>query len=221
MDLLIVGVDSERPREVLLAAGHAVRTAAGVGEAEFAQRSGRVEAVLCEGEVAQLRRRLAPVPIAVWLPAASTTGVAEALENGADEVVHAGMGDRELAARIEALARRAPTAAVPTVLGPLAIDPERGEATWHGRRLQLTSRERNVLHELARAAGATVRREAIYRAVWGYAMTRGDRTVDVNVKRLREKLATQVGAPLAIETEPGVGYRLVVSQLRNSAVTEL
>jgi DNA-binding response OmpR family regulator len=85
----------------------------------------------------------------------------------------------------------------------------------------LTPRERDVLYVLARASGATLRREAIYRAVWGYAMARGDRSVDVNVKRLRDKLAAEVGAPLSIETEPGVGYRLVVSQLRNSAVTEL
>jgi DNA-binding response OmpR family regulator len=222
VDVLIVGVESDRPRQALLAAGHSVRTAAGVGEAELAQRSGRVEVVLCEAtELTQLRRRLVPVPIAVWLPAPSTTGVAEALEAGADEVVHAGMGDRELAARMEARSRRAPAAAVPAAIGPLEVDPERGEATWHARRLQLTTRERNVLYELARAEGSTVRREAIYRAVWGYAMTRGDRTVDVNVKRLRAKLATQIGAPVAIETESGVGYRLVVSQLRNSAVTEL
>lgn len=221
MDLLVVGVGSERPREILQAAGHHVRTAAGVGEAALAQRSTRIDAVLCEGDVAQLRQRLALVPIAVWLAAASTVGVADALDAGADEVVHAGMGDREIAARIAALARRAPAGGAPVTAGPLVVDLERGEATWHGRRLALTSRERDVLYELVRANGETLRREAIYRAVWGYAMARGDRTVDVNVKRLRGKLAAEIGAPVTIETEPGVGYRLVVSQLRNSAVTEL
>ena len=49
-------------------------------------------------------------------------------------------------------------------------------------------------------------------------MARGDRTVDVNVKRLRDKLAAEVGAPATIETEPGVGYRLVVAA---EAVTAL
>jgi DNA-binding response OmpR family regulator len=49
-------------------------------------------------------------------------------------------------------------------------------------------------------------------------MARGDRSVDVNVKRLRDKLASAVGAPLAIETEPSVGYRLVVA---DAAVTAL
>jgi DNA-binding response OmpR family regulator len=102
--------------------------------------------------------------------------------------------------------------------GPLVVDRGRGEATWHGRRLQLTPREREVLHALAQAQGATVRRETLYRLVWGYAMARGDRTVDVNVKRLRDKLAAAVGAPLSIETEPSVGYRLSVAE---SAVTAL
>ena len=221
MELLLVGVASERLRAVLRSTGHTVRLADGPGEAELAQRSGRVDVAVCETDLAQLRRRLDVVPIAVWLPAASTVAVAEALEAGADEVVHAGMGDRELAARIAALARRAPAGAEPVELGPLRVDRERGEATWHGRRLALTSRERDVLHELARASGATVRREAIYRAVWGYAMARGDRSVDVNVKRLRDKLVVEIGAPVTIETESGVGYRLVVSQLRNGAVTEL
>jgi DNA-binding response OmpR family regulator len=84
--------------------------------------------------------------------------------------------------------------------------------------LQLTPRERDVLHALAAAQGATVRREVLYRLVWGYAMARGDRTVDVNVKRLRDKLAAAVGAPLTIETEQAVGYRLTVS---GTAVTAL
>jgi DNA-binding response OmpR family regulator len=180
-----------------------------------------VDVAVCETDFAQLRRRLEGVSIAVWLPAASTAAVAEALEAGADEVLHVGMGDRELAARIAALARRAPAGAPPVELGPLRVDREHGEATWHGRRLTVTSRERDVLYELARAGGGTVRRETMYRAVWGYAMTRGDRSVDVNVKRLRDKLAAEIGAPVSIETEPGVGYRLALSQLRNDAVTEL
>jgi DNA-binding response OmpR family regulator len=221
VELLLVGVASDRLRDVLRSSGHTIRLVDSPGEAELAQRSGRVDAVVCETELAQLRRRLDALPIAVWLPAASTSGVADALEAGADEVVHAGMGDRELAARIDALARRAPAGAAVVELGPLRVDRERGEATWHARRLALTARERDVLYELAHAGGATVRREAIYRAVWGYAMARGDRSVDVNVKRLRTKLAAEVGAPISIETEPGVGYRLGLSQLRNNAVTDL
>jgi DNA-binding response OmpR family regulator len=218
VDILAVGVRSQGTLETLQDAGHRVRHADGPGEAALFQRSARVDVVVCETGVSELKRRLTPVPIAVWLPIASTAAAADALESGADEVVHAGMGEREQAARISALARRAPSGDEPVTDGALHVDRNRGEATWHGRRLGLTARERDVLYELARANGAVVRREALYRSVWGYAMARGDRSVDVNVKRLRDKLAAEVGAPIAIETEPGIGYRLAVA---DSAVTAL
>lgn len=215
MHVLAIGADAGWVR------GHEVRVVATLGEAELAVRSGRVDVVLCAGDAAAVKRRLGMLPVAVSLPVASTEGVADAFAAGADEVLHPGMGERERTARLEALARRVPAGEAAATVGPLVVDRDRGEATWHGRRLALTARERGVLSELAAAPGSTVRREAIYRAVWGYAMTRGDRSVDVNVKRLRDKLAQQVGPPLSIETEPGVGYRLELSQLRNSAVTEL
>jgi DNA-binding response OmpR family regulator len=168
--------------------------------------------------IGELRRRLPGLPLAAWLDEHSDEAAGALLAGGADEVIHRGMGTREHEARIAALAERAPRPSAAISYGPLCIDPERGEATWHGRRLPLTQRERDVLHALAEARGATLRRELLYRRVWGYAMARGDRAVDVNVKRLRDKLGAEVGAPVAIETEPGVGYRLVVAE---SAVTAL
>lgn len=204
-----MGLAPGRLLDTLAAADHVIRTAGGPGEAELAARRGHLDAAVTEGEAGPLKRRLGTVPVAVWLRAASTEAAADALAAGADEVLHPGMGRRELLERVAALARRTAGAAPTVEFGPLCVDAERGEATWHGRRLALTARERGVLQELARADGATVPRERLYRAVWGYAMARGDRTVDVNVKRLRDKLATLVGPPLTIETEPGVGYRLV------------
>jgi DNA-binding response OmpR family regulator len=198
--------------------GHAVRVVRSVGEAELAGRTGRVDAVIAGGDVAAVRRRMNHVPVAAWLPTPSTDLAGRRLELGADEVVHAEMGEGELLARVAALGRRAPREPIAVDLGPLRVDPARGDTSWHGRRLQLTPRERAVLYVLAEARGATVRREVLYRAVWGYAMARGDRTVDVNVKRLRDKLAAAVGPPLRIETEPAVGYRLVVT---DAAVTAL
>jgi DNA-binding response OmpR family regulator len=196
--------------------------AGAVGEAELAARSGRLDAVVFDGlgtwTVGELRRRIPRVPLAAWLREHADEGVAALLAGGADEVLHRGMGAREQAARVAALAERAPRAEAAVAMGPLRVDPERGEATWHGRRLQLTQRERDVLHALAEAEGATLRREVLYRRVWGYAMARGDRAVDVNVKRLRAKLAAEVGAVITIETEPGVGYRLAVAE---AAVTAL
>lgn len=208
--------------ERLRAAGHATRTAAAIGEAELASRTGRLDVLIFDSlggwTAAELRRRLPGVSLAAWLREASDEHGAELLSAGVDEVLHGGIGPREEAARIAALATRRPRPESAVVFGPLRVDRERGETTWRGRRLQLTQRERDVLHALAEAQGETLRREILYRRVWGYAMARGDRAVDVNVKRLRDKLASDVGAPLTIQTEPGVGYRLVVAE---SAVTAL
>ncbi|HJU37224.1 MAG TPA: response regulator transcription factor [Gaiellaceae bacterium] len=197
-------------------AGHGVQLASATGPAELAARSGRLDVAIFDARsswtVGELRRRLPGVLLVAWLREHSDGQVAELLAAGADEVLHRAMGAEERLARVAALADRAARPGIAVEFGPLGVDPERGEATWHGRRLPLTQRERDVLHALAEARGATLRRELLYRRVWGYAMARGDRAVDVNVKRLRDKLATEVGAPISIETEPGIGYRLVVAE---------
>jgi len=206
------------------AAGHSVRISARRPQAALALRSGRVDAVLADPAVVgdegigELRARIPACPVIAWLPRASSDRVAELLAIGADEVLHAGMSSREQVARIEAVQRRRAPETRISKAGPLSVDRDRGEAMWHGRRLPLTARERDVLHALAESHGQTVRREVLYRRVWGYAMARGDRTVDVNVRRLRAKLVEAVGVLVAIETEPGVGYRLIV---RDNAVTAL
>jgi DNA-binding response OmpR family regulator len=222
MNVVVLASEVDPATARLLAAlrnaGHAVRVVTGSGEALLACRSSHVDIVVGARELSALRSRLVDVPVAAWLSAASSAATAELLEEGADEVIHSGMSAREQLARLTALLRRVHTLGTLVELGPLRVDLERGEATWHGRRLGLTARERAVLHSLARAGGATVRRETLYREVWGYAMARGDRTVDVNVKRLRDKLASSIGAPIAIETETGVGYRLAIA---DHAVTAL
>jgi DNA-binding response OmpR family regulator len=223
--LLLAGADDPAASglaERFRSAGHGVRVATAVGEAELAARTGRLDAVVFDGlgewTVGELRRRLPGIPLAAWLREHSDEGVAALLGAGVDDVLHRGMGAREQGARMAALAERLPRPEATILVGPLRVDRERGEASWHGRRLPLTQRERDVLHALVEAQGETVRREVLYRRVWGYAMARGDRAVDVNVKRLRDKLAREIGPPVTIETEPGVGYRLVVAA---AAVTAL
>lgn len=149
--------------------------------------------------------------------------VADLFERGVDEVVHPGMTERELVARIANAARpgRARLGR-PLEIGLLRLDPVHGEATWDRRDLGLTRREREVLEVLAENIGRTVRREILYGQVWGYAMARGERSVDVNVKRLRRKLAATAESGIAIKTQPGVGYRLeVVSATALEPVTPL
>jgi DNA-binding response OmpR family regulator len=208
--------------ERLRGAGYGVQLAAATGQVELAARSRKLDVAIFDAlsgwSVGELRRRLPGALLVAWLSERSDQLVAELFSAGADEVLHLGMGGQEHLVRIAAVAKRAPQPAIAVRVGPLTVDPERGEATWHGRRLPLTQRERELLYAMAEALGTTLRREVLYRRVWGYAMARGDRVVDVNVKRLRDKLGAAVGAPIAIETEQGVGYRLVVSEARVTAL---
>jgi DNA-binding response OmpR family regulator len=186
----------------------------GEPEAEHALRSERPDAFIFTAALGKdflerARRSDPSCAFVAWLATASSASVADLFALGADEVIHDGMGDRELGARISAAARRSRIRpSRPLELGALRIDDLNGEADWHGQDLGLTRREREVLHALADSAGRTVRREILYKRVWGYAMARGDRSVDVNVKRLRSKLAKLTGGALEIKTHPGIGYRL-------------
>jgi DNA-binding response OmpR family regulator len=156
----------------------------------------------------RLRRRHPGTVMVAWTPGYSSARSTELLEAGAAEVLNGAMAEPELIARIErAVQPRRPAGDI--VVGPLRIDAETGVASWANEEIVLTRRERELLETLARASGKTVRRESVYRDVWGFVMARGDRTVDVNVKRLRAKLA-KTATGLRIQTHPGVGYRLEV-----------
>src|SRR5947199_299000 len=82
--------------------------------------------------------------VAATLPRASSARAAELFAAGVDEVLHAGMGSREQLARLAAALGRAAPEGLVAEAGPLRVDRGRGEATWHGRRLPLTARERDV-----------------------------------------------------------------------------
>lgn len=226
MHVLLIAHENEvasRLLKTLEERGITVSRSAKAGEGEHMAASG-YSAVLFDPSlvdsdfVSRLRRRNPEQPLIALIHAPSSERAAVELEGGADEALHAGMSARELIARVQAAVRRtsADSSAVIEV-GSLRIDLADGEATWEGRDLGLTRREREVLHVLAESAGRVVRRENLYRRVWGYAMARGDRSVDVNVRRLRAKLAAVGGGGLAITTQAGYGYRLQLAE----AVTEL
>ncbi len=198
------------------------------GAAVYAVGGTRTEGVLFDanGLPQELFRRLRArhhdrVWIA-WTSRYSSARAAALLEAGAHEVLNDSMGDEELVARVlTALDARPGGSRDVIVAGRLEIDPGSERTTWEGRELELTRRETELLCVLARSPGRTVRREALYREVWGFAMARGDRTVDVNVKRLRAKLAAG-GAGIQITTRPGVGYGLeVLERPAELLVTEL
>jgi DNA-binding response OmpR family regulator len=134
------------------------------------------------------------------------------LRLGADDWLTKPCHPEELIARVEAVARRRKRAAVridagPLVAGELEIRLDQFQAFVSGRSLDLTRREFEVLQLLAEAEGQVLQREEIYQRVWGYAMARGDRSVDVFVRKVRQKLEAASPDWEYIHTHFGVGYR--------------
>jgi len=115
-------------------------------------------------------------------------------------------------ARIEAVSRRrrrsrAEVDSAPLVVGELQIRADQFQAFVGAGSLDLTRREFELLQLLADAKGQVLEREAIYQRVWGYAMAHGDRSVDVFVRKLRQKLENRSPGWRYIHTHFGVGYR--------------
>jgi DNA-binding response OmpR family regulator len=93
------------------------------------------------------------------------------------------------------------------VAGEIEIRSDRFQAFVGGRSVDLTRREFELIELLASAEGRVLEREEIYQRVWGYAMARGDRSVDVFVRKLRQKLERASPGWRYIHTHFGVGYR--------------
>ena len=91
--------------------------------------------------------------------------------------------------------------------GELEIRTDQFQAFVAGASVDLTRREFEVLQLLAQAEGKVLQREEIYQAVWGYAMAHGDRSVDVFIRKVRQKLEKASPDWSYIHTHFGVGYR--------------
>jgi DNA-binding response OmpR family regulator len=134
------------------------------------------------------------------------------LRMGADDWLTKPCHPEELIARVEAVVRRRrrtePRAAAgPVLAGALSIRSDHFQAFVDDRSVDLTRREFELIELLAGAEGRVLEREEIYQRVWGYAMARGDRSVDVFVRKLRQKLEKASPQWRYIHTHFGVGYR--------------
>lgn len=136
------------------------------------------------------------------------------LELGADDYVTKPFSNREVIARVKANLRRQQ---VPVdnqrvnkdiQIGTLTIHPDAYTVTRNGTYVELTHREFELLHYLARHIGQVMTREHLLETVWGYDYYGDVRTVDVTVRRLREKIEETPSTPIWIVTRRGVGYYL-------------
>lgn len=158
----------------------------------------------------QVRRdpRTRSVPVVMLTAKGDESDRIVGLEVGADDYIVKPFSPKELVARIRALFRRRDwdTGESETLRhGDLEIDDERHIVRWGGDEVKLTPKEFALLVALVEARGRVLSRQTLLERVWGYAYTQGTRTVDVHVRRLREKLPALAESILTVKS---LGYRL-------------
>src|SRR5690554_6297701 len=166
-------------------------------------------------EVCREIRKKYEMPIIMLTAKDSEIDKVLGLELGADDYVTKPFSTRELIARVKANLRRhqkdesqAETEAKDIEIGALVIHPNAYQVTKNGEALDLTHREFELLHYLARHIGQVMTREHLLQTVWGYDYFGDVRTVDVTIRRLREKIEDNPSHPTWIVTRRGVGYYL-------------
>lgn len=166
-------------------------------------------------EVARTIRKTSNVPIIVLSAKDSEFDKVIGLEIGADDYMTKPFSNRELQARVKAILRRtdltienqeAEAAPTEIVIGDLQILTDAFVVKKHGEELDLTHREFELLHHLATYIGQVMTREHLLETVWGYDYFGDVRTVDVTIRRLREKIEDIPSRPEYILTRRGVGY---------------
>ncbi len=137
--------------------------------------------------------------------------VAVVLDAGADDAVEGRPSAREVAARVRAVRRRSRPASDedPIQVGGLLVDSGRREARLHGRALDLTRREFDLLHALARRRGRVATRRDLLAEVWDEPLGGPDKTLDVHLSWLRRKLGESGTVPRYVHTIRGVGVKLI------------
>lgn len=138
------------------------------------------------------------------------------LSVGADDYVTKPFSPRELMARVKAILRRQSMNSEQitgekdggkTCIGHLEIDVDRFHVAVHGESVELTPKEFDLLRVLIANRGKVLTRDFLLEKVWGYEYGGDTRTVDVHIRRLRQKIEDDDSSPVYIQTVHGVGYR--------------
>jgi DNA-binding response OmpR family regulator len=164
----------------------------------------------------RVTRELPALPVIICTGQSTVSQRVRGLRIGADDWVTKPCHPEELIARLEAVARRrrqGETLGTDTMLaGEIEVRPDQFQVFAHGRSIDLTRREFELIQLLAGAEGRVLEREEIYQRVWGYTMAHGDRSVDVFVRKLRSKLQQASPDWHYIHTHFGVGYRFAAER---------
>jgi two-component system, OmpR family, phosphate regulon response regulator OmpR len=220
---LLVIDDDKRIRDLLsrYLGDHGFRVTAAASAAEARQRLEGlafdllIVDVMMPGEdglslVRSLRQTM-PVPILMLTARAESASRIAGLESGADDYLAKPFEPRELLLRINSILRRSAPSGQPLieqiVFGPFTFNRERLELKRGGEPVRLTDRERQIMAIFAATPGETVPRDKL---VVGDGPS-GERTVDVQINRLRRKIETDPGNPLYLQTVRGIGYRLTIT----------
>ncbi|MCI1892445.1 MAG: response regulator YycF [Schleiferilactobacillus perolens] len=227
----ILVVDDEKPISDILKfnltqEGYEVETAADGEEALEKVKSGNPDLILLDLmlpkidglEVARQVRKDRDTPIIMLTAKDSEIDKVLGLELGADDYVTKPFSNRELIARVKANLRRMDASNTAQeaenegpkeiTVGDLQILPDAYIAKKRGEKIELTHREFELLYYLAQHLGQVMTREHLLQTVWGYDYFGDVRTVDVTVRRLREKIEDNPSKPEWLVTRRGVGYFL-------------
>lgn len=215
--LLVKGIKFNLENE-----GYHVRTGSDGEEAVELARTGQFDLVILDlmmpkidGLQACMKiREFSNVPIIMLTAKGEDADKIMGFECGADDYITKPFNILELKARIRALLRRAGVAAQHKqaehilVRGAVTLDLDQRVARRDGQVVELTAKEFDLMELLMRNPGRVYSRENLLNVVWGYEYVGEFRTVDVHVRRLREKLEPDPANPTYILTKWGVGYYL-------------
>jgi phosphate regulon transcriptional regulator PhoB len=162
-------------------------------------------------DVCRLLRKQNDVPIIMLTARAEETDRVVGLELGADDYITKPFSMRELMARVKSVLRRTHAGATPTdtvvTVGNLTVDPNRYEVTVGEKRIELSPKEFDLLRFMAAHPGQVFSRQSLLDRVWGADAYVEDRTVDVHIRWLREKIEVNASRPERLLTVRGVGYK--------------